>query len=833
MGKGMDSQPRSNSSASRGSLRAPKSPVWIQEKLTLSKPGDAYEQEAERTAEQVMRQPVTASEAAVPQTVNLASSFFLQAQPMSDIKIENSSPAERDIPTLQGGSPLVARSRAFFENRMGWNFGDVRVHTDTQAASSAHALGARAFTIGNDIAFAQGEYRPGTPSGDRLLAHELTHVIQQSGSGSLQVQRMEADMFTEPAPDTGDKKTGLDRIKEIHSNLWIGPMDEYELEKEWSKLDPTVAEKEKDEKGNNLFSKSIEYGMEPDNLEGPHGAKIVIKEFKDTVLNVAKRYLEGNLQDIGKEETSLGIGENQPTPNQKKARELLLNNAIQANFLDHFIKELGHIVVGYKEKYNPKFEDMYQVSVYFEPDQRPEIPIPGVKDKGSTLFDETQKQYNEKHKSLMDIANKSPVIYVALKADSLETIVGKDGQPAEDPLAAIQAVFATAKQAIQETKEKKMPDWEQLKPIHAQLLDGKLTETIFPFHQLWYKEIVKDEIGDFDRNQMLIDLGIGLAAAVCFVISELATVGAATAFWAAAGGLALGTVGVGRKAINYTELKTAAATGTSEASELVAKDQVEAAKIELVIDSALLFLDAVSVVSKGIKLAKLGKEAEAARIAAKASKTAAEGAEGAGKAAVNEIDDGAKAAKAADDVADNVADDVAGNVAEDVADKVADDVADNVSDDVAETVDEVEAASKDAAKSSDEVAQNTAIKQKVKKTKKLREQYLGKTPGKASATGKKVIKRMTKEGKIKKELGGKLKFQASDGKWYPIKEADMSHKTDAVKWWNTEGRLKYRPKSKEVRQWMLDPNNYELDHYRINRSKGAKLSENYLPPLVQ
>lgn len=58
----------------------------------------------------------------------------------------------------------------------------------------------------------------------------------------------------------------------------------------------------------------------------------------------------------------------------------------------------------------------------------------------------------------------------------------------------------------------------------------------------------------------------------------------------------------------------------------------------------------------------------------------------------------------------------------------------------------------------------------------------------------------------------------------------MSHKTDAVSWWNETGR-QYGAKSPEVRKWMLDSDNYYLDHYSINRSAGAKLGETYLPPL--
>ncbi len=88
---------------------------------------------------------------------------------------------------------------------------------------------------------------------------------------------------------------------------------------------------------------------------------------------------------------------------------------------------------------------------------------------------------------------------------------------------------------------------------------------------------------------------------------------------------------------------------------------------------------------------------------------------------------------------------------------------------------------------------------------------------------------MRKEGKIR-GTGDKARFKASDGNWYPIKNADMAHKTDAVSWWNKTGS-KHGAKSKEVRKWMLDSKNYELDLYSINRSQGAKISEVYKLPL--
>ncbi|MBI0473365.1 RHS repeat-associated core domain-containing protein, partial [Pectobacterium parmentieri] len=112
-----------------------------------------------------------------------------------------------------------------------------------------------------------------------------------------------------------------------------------------------------------------------------------------------------------------------------------------------------------------------------------------------------------------------------------------------------------------------------------------------------------------------------------------------------------------------------------------------------------------------------------------------------------------------------------------------------------------------------------------------RMQYVGRTPGKSSRTGREVIERMRGEGKVR-GVGEDTIFQASDGRWHPLADADMSHKMDAVAWWNTTGR-DFGPKSQRVREWMLDSNNYYLDHYSINRSQGASLGQVYLPPIIQ
>ena len=84
-----------------------------------------------------------------------------------------------------GGQPLLKTVRDFFEPRFGYDFSDVRLHTDYHAAETAQVIKARAFTVGKNVVFGAGQYSPDTIKGKRLLAHELTHTIQQSQSSTF------------------------------------------------------------------------------------------------------------------------------------------------------------------------------------------------------------------------------------------------------------------------------------------------------------------------------------------------------------------------------------------------------------------------------------------------------------------------------------------------------------------------------------------------------------------------------------------------------------------------------------------------------------------------
>jgi hypothetical protein len=156
-------------------------------RLPLNTPGDTYEQEADRVTDQVMG-------SSAPQRGPAAARAITPLVPPNASVAPTASEAiARQIASTRGhGSPLTQSARKLMETRFGTAFSDVRIHTGDYAARLAQALGARAFTVGQGIYFNAGSYSPESSEGRRLLAHELTHTVQQRAapSGHLGAQLM-------------------------------------------------------------------------------------------------------------------------------------------------------------------------------------------------------------------------------------------------------------------------------------------------------------------------------------------------------------------------------------------------------------------------------------------------------------------------------------------------------------------------------------------------------------------------------------------------------------------------------------------------------------------
>ena len=195
--------------------------IFFQPKLAVNQPNDVYEQEADAVADKVMRMPD-------PSANN--NSFFkpaitsvqrkcahceeeekkAQRKENSNAETVASSQTENYINTVSGGRSLSKSERSFFEPRFGYDFSNVQLHTNAAANESAKDINALAYTSGNNIVFGANQYQPETANGKRLMAHELTHVVQQN-SGSINrkiIQRLDDASFEASAGVDQGKTNG-------------------------------------------------------------------------------------------------------------------------------------------------------------------------------------------------------------------------------------------------------------------------------------------------------------------------------------------------------------------------------------------------------------------------------------------------------------------------------------------------------------------------------------------------------------------------------------------------------------------------------------------------
>jgi len=197
---------KSNPASKQDMLHIKAKPV-VQAKLTVNTPGDMYEQEADAMADRVMR--MSSNETVKPVTGLIGKSLqrkcahcaeeekrrkpvMRKAEAGSAGMSVSSSFASSLNATKGGGSPLPQGTRSFMENAFSADFSEVRVHTDGNAAEMSKRINAKAFTHGNDIYFNERQYNLDSVEGKHLLAHELTHTVQQQSGESSVIQKQSA-----------------------------------------------------------------------------------------------------------------------------------------------------------------------------------------------------------------------------------------------------------------------------------------------------------------------------------------------------------------------------------------------------------------------------------------------------------------------------------------------------------------------------------------------------------------------------------------------------------------------------------------------------------------
>jgi len=191
-----------------GSCPSCRSDKFIQAKLKIGAHDDKYEKEADQVADQVMRMPANVASGENHLGAKKVESAESKIQPSSisgaNEYIESPEQAQKSVPAVPpnfnsslqslgvGGQALSVAERQFFEPRFGADFSSIKIHSGKQAQQLAGSINARAFTLGSHIVFGAGEYSPDSTRGQHLMAHELTHTLQQNSQSSTNtIQREE------------------------------------------------------------------------------------------------------------------------------------------------------------------------------------------------------------------------------------------------------------------------------------------------------------------------------------------------------------------------------------------------------------------------------------------------------------------------------------------------------------------------------------------------------------------------------------------------------------------------------------------------------------------
>jgi len=189
----------------------------LQRRLEIGAADDPLEREADRVADRVLRRCSCGGVPGGDGECADCKAQRLQLSRATAVPSAAIAPPSVHHTLATPGRPLDARSRSYFEPRLGADLSTVRVHDDATAAASAHAVGANAYAVGADIVFAAGKHAPGTPHGDRLLAHELAHVLQQRGGGPTVVQRDCSDAsFCTPYPTPAEAASAKATLRAVY-----------------------------------------------------------------------------------------------------------------------------------------------------------------------------------------------------------------------------------------------------------------------------------------------------------------------------------------------------------------------------------------------------------------------------------------------------------------------------------------------------------------------------------------------------------------------------------------------------------------------------------------
>lgn len=666
-------------------------PETIQTKLAVNQPGDSYEQEAERVAEQIMEieSPGLSETPPGSQDAKLGANDLLTRKGASDTSVHEATsapPLVDEVLSSGGGQPLDDSTRSFMEPRFGHDFSRVRIHTDERAVHQAQDFHAQAFTIGEDIYFGNDRFQPDMYQGQRMLAHELAHTIQQEQRSTQLIQRIPLDAppaSTKPLSATASSpamagtqraliETALNSkepadVKEVSDftqateaekfqlinilldQFWVGPSDEDALEAIWNSFGENVLAEGASHF--DIWKKCVDRGAELDELQAVTEIK---NKFASDVTTISLNYLHLNQEYIQKETERLGLQQSGGSPEQNQEMQKTQEAAQNVKTAQEKQAQLREVIVGYNSHAD---EDLGEDSIItttwsparFDPNNKPEMEqkpeggwftyVIGT-DQPQVPWDKVNEQYQKLVAIIVNVANRYPALYALVGQENEGALKDVAQGSPEQARMAISQVMQGVSQKISEAIPKIGSEikYQDLIPIHQQLYGGMEAPSGTPWNMPLYQWIAQQDIGEYKAQEFWRNLGLVTLAAAAFVVAELATAGGATFLAAASVGLGVG-IGIGQAAESwekYMNMSQAAQTNVTSETALITQGQVTGALVEAILNTVTAFIAAYGPFSKGMKAAGEAEqvlveaeqlESKALTEAEKAAPAALEGAE--------------------------------------------------------------------------------------------------------------------------------------------------------------------------------------------------------------
>jgi hypothetical protein len=590
------------------------SSLTAQAKLTVNTPGDAYEREADGVADRMTRsgrQPMSVGRISRLPSYGMPTSANHQAKKEDAVSGGLDSSMEARIQSPAIGRPLAPDLQREMESRLGTDLSAVRVHDSAHDRADADRLNAKAFTHGNDIWIGS----QGSGEDRKLMAHELTHVVQQTGSESgatastpvlrwpLTDDRTDRQKIDDAirSHDPADVKaisnvyaaTEAERIELLRILTyqgWVGARDEWKIEEIWRSF-KDIPETYK--QNPLLWQAGIDGGADLDKLSV---VKAAHAKFMTDVQAIALDYLNKNEAYIQSEMKKYGIDEVAPTEQQNQNVKELQQIAEQVRIAQENEMKLENIRVG--SSWTSGFEQGYpwaaKVPKLFDPKDPPGENLDGETANKDRDWQAVKQVWDPLAAFITTIANRYPAIYAAIQQS--QSIWGRDDKvgpvaQAPEPAKARQLIGEVLKETLKNIREARPkilrndPDYRDMLPIHAQMIAGTVpvpsnTDWNHPF----YSWVMKSDMAGYKVREFWTRLGLQTAAAAAFVVVELASFGTATFFIAAGVGLASSGALAVNSVEQYLNLERLAKSSASDATALVDNASVVRAGMQAIAD---------------------------------------------------------------------------------------------------------------------------------------------------------------------------------------------------------------------------------------------------------